>query len=346
MKCPYGCGANNKGGHISCPKVEESFPVHPNAKQPKCRLLPLDKQIKTTHGLFGGLPESERPAFDTTGKARCKWCWCWYDDHSKCDWYDYAEGKGKGLPPEDVIRKGKVFRTPPKEAGEEVQAVVAVAGSGPVVQKWKPPRKKPYYWVEALTILTPTKVALEFDDNQELADFLMSLKYETVITMDNKWWVPIHILLKSHDAKIETDIFLEVKGKFQCRNMGKFSDEDDPEAYQIASDLVWEVMGIDLNSKVSLAQAGYDWWWQQQEGVEILTPDHQDYVMQAFYGARQDGEFLQWNSSLNPVDCKYADVLADPESDVRVQLDSNSMYGAVMKSGGQVDSYYIGRAHV
>jgi hypothetical protein len=106
--------------------------------------------------------------------------------------------------------------------------------------------------------------------------------------------------------------------------------------------------GMKLRNKWSIAQLGYDWWektcpvkWEALKGEQFA------FAKLAAYGARSACTVGKWESSIaaeiEKNDIKYEDLVGDPEADVRYQLDSNSMYPAMMHGvPGMPTTYPVG----
>jgi hypothetical protein len=347
-ECPYGCGVKFSQAHWQCRGATEP--------------LPIKQQIKFECGKFGDLPNP--PAFDRTGRTQCKLCFGWYKMHLKCSVQGQRVPKitvnekltsNTTLSDDLKINYGRIKSKPYASASVSASASASASTSASTTRKWQSPI---IYWIGPLEIQSTGKTIV-FANSSELAAYLMATcKYMQVLLSVNKeWWSDLNqALCQQKGISYKPKVSLQVYGKFKCRSTGdwdfeKLEDFDKVDAY------IYRVFGMELRNKLTIRQLVYDYWYQtSQKGkgeAEKCLPltDPKDYIFakSAYYGGREEAVLGEYRSSLAEIieqdtqagnQIRYMELLEAPEADLKMNLDMNQSYPAVMTGFKNFETYY------
>jgi len=369
VDCPNGCGYKidrDHGKHPICPKVAE--------KAPDGKCVPWGKRIDLTIGERGNLPEDfVMPFINTTGKVKCGCCRKWVMTvHTQCDSFP-----GKTLPVSQRINlnvKPPQYGGNPPPVGKSQQkksaytpiATVSASTStsaptsAPKWQKakWFPQKEAEsnydefVYWVDNFTLREQGK-DLSFANYTELTNHLVQFRNRIILCLNSEWFPSLTAELR-HAHGIDPKVYVqakkyynyEAKDRFVIRILGNYAMTSFEGAVP-ANELVHKLSGMNLfQSKLTLAQFGYEWWYYYLNpcNVQILTGQEYCFSVEAYFGARICSTDQEWRSSLSDQieagNFTYEQLAAAEEQDVRYQLDVRSMYATAMKGLADFEVYY------
>ena len=279
----------------------------------KGKMLSLDKRIDLRNGLRGALSPDHPLPTDVTWKMR-KWNRCdrcgklWWKEHNKC--YN----------PVDYVAPSKTDRA------------------------W-------FYWVGELTLRSDTGDQT-FPTMAALVKHVLAHPNCRVAFHDDTWKAAFKAeLAAAHPEvtmmdKIESHVSLKPAG-IRLVDVKKYA-MDNASDYPRMDKAVQAVTGICLESCWTLATLTYDYWEKLAKGeghdIRLLQGEELQLSRTAYHGARSFCQPGEWVSSLLPAveagELTYEQLLADPTADIRVQVDINSMYPALMRGFSKQATYY------
>ena len=201
-------------------------------------------------------------------------------------------------------------------------------------------RERLVLWVEPLKI-TIDGFNHAFENIADLVDCFLDLKGGTIIALPhNSWLKDLTTELQKRGLQPDTTGMYQLPKHFICCDMPRYGLER-PEDFEGVNHFLYPLTRQNLCSKWTIGQYAYDFWKnnQQQFPIVILQGEERRFSCAGYYGARQAYTKGKWQSSLkarieddddNEEGLSYEQLLKDPESDIRFQLDVHSMYPAVM----------------
>ena len=310
--CPYGCGRKFAGKHLQC-----SGPV----RGAPSVFLPADKVIDLTRGMRGGLPVSaDVPVVAVVKKYECPDCENAFPDLSK-----------------HILCRGA-------KRGEEAKPKIRLS------QSPKIDYSKVVYWLNEFSVRVGDR-EYEFKGYEDLAEFFLTLEKGVIVHLNTEWTVELTKELRKRNLEpnVKTNVAYEVRGFFKCYNLRLYSLES-LEDFEKVNTMIADITGMNLIEYWTVACVSYEFWSRlnKREGHKIqnLQGEDKDFAAAAYYGARVMAEPGKWCSSLadtieqNAAPGLFKELLADPEADIQVQVDSSSMYPAAMRGIPGLEPYY------
>jgi hypothetical protein len=210
------------------------------------------------------------------------------------------------------------------------------------------------------TKVDQTLVYWEKEEPEEWWKHLLTLNNAIVLHTHEKWERDLEKRLRAEGVKIVVKkdntgkkvLTFDVTDHCKIVNVAHLYGIKDVLAFERCEKMLFQLTGSTLRTKQTIAQMGYDWWKKTcPVKWEALKGELYSFAKRAAWGARSACTAGNWESKraseIEAKELKYEDLLGDPTADVRYQLDSNSMYPAMMHGmEGMPTTYPVGASHM